>query len=109
MLMGFPGPSNMEYVTISCHKQVLVSGLMCMTGGKPVTKHSSDIVYRLTHLKENYGNSNSSTIGNQFNIDYMQASYMKHNTYNFFKSDNDNGILTNELDAMALGRMHSPL
>lgn len=85
MLIGSPGPTCMQYVTIPCHKQIHVSGLMCAEGGKSISKHSPEFVYILTHLKENYATLNTSTLNTSrsyFNIDYKRDSFSKYNTYN---------------------------
>ena len=49
VLIGLPGPTDMEFVTIPCDMELAVSGILCIKGGNKLGQNGP--LYRLTHVK----------------------------------------------------------
>ena len=49
VLIGSPGPRDMEFVNVPCNRKLKVSGIMCIKGG--VNLRKDEPLYRLTQLK----------------------------------------------------------
>lgn len=86
VLMGSPGPSEMNYVTINCHTRMQVSGIMCMTATTTVAQETTDVIYRLTHLKlgRSYSNLTTSNTSGYFNIDYVKEVLLNKADFSVF-------------------------
>ena len=71
VLIGSPGPQDMEFVSVPCGRKLKVSGIMCIKGGNNLRKHRP--FYRLTHLKPKAKDSQlvTNTTTRYFNIDML--------------------------------------
>ena len=49
VLIGTPGPSEMEFLTVPCNQKIAVSGILCIDGGRK--SPPNDLVYNLVHIK----------------------------------------------------------
>ena len=78
VLMGSPGPQDMEFVSVPCDRKLKVSGIMCVRGGNKLGKLRP--LYRLTHLKLQAKNSQlvTNTIDSYFNIDTWYTALLKN-------------------------------
>ena len=80
VLMGSPGPQDMEFVSVPCNRQLSVSGIMCIRGGSKLGKHRP--LYRLTHLKLQAKDSRlvTNTTDSYVNIDILYEALSKGKT-----------------------------
>lgn len=49
VLMGSPGPLDMEFVTLPCNRKTEVAGIMCIKRNKVVLDQKQRLVYTLIH------------------------------------------------------------
>ena len=77
VLMGSPGPQDMEFVSVPCDRKLKVSGIMCIRGGHKLGKHRP--FYRLTHVKLQARKSQlvTNTTDSYFNIDTWYEALFK--------------------------------
>ena len=77
VLIGSPGPQDMEFVSVSCNRKLKVSGIMCIKGGINLMKHEP--LYRLTQLKlkAKDGQLVTNTEESYFNIDILYEALSK--------------------------------
>ena len=66
VLIGTPGPEEMEFLVIPCAQRISVSGILCIDGGKKPSPR--ELVYNLVHLKLTYTKNVSGAI-HYFNIE----------------------------------------
>ena len=89
VLMGSPGPQDMEFVSVPCGRKLKVSGIMCIKGGYNLTKHRP--FYRLTHLKLKAKDSQlvTNTTTRYFNIDMWYEALSKGKTPPDYQGSSD--------------------
>ena len=89
VLMGSPGPQDMEFVSVPCGRKLKVSGIMCIRGGKNLRKHRP--FYRLTHLKLKAKDSQlvTNTTTRYFNIDMLYEALSKGKTPPDYQGSSD--------------------
>ena len=77
VLIGSPGPQDMEFVSVFCDRKLKVSGIMCIKGGINFRKHEP--LYRLNQLKLKAKDSQLArdTIESYFNIDTLYEALSK--------------------------------
>lgn len=82
VLMGSPGPSDMEFVTLPCNRKTEVAGIMCIKRNKVVLDQKRRLVYKLIHYTTKNNELRSITNGtSHFNIDYMHGVLSSHEAY----------------------------
>ena len=76
-LIGSPGPQDMEFVSIPCNMELLVSGIMCIKGGDKFSRNG--FLYRLTHVKLEAKDSQlvNNATSNSFIIDTLYEARFK--------------------------------
>ena len=89
VLMGSPGPQDMEFVSVPCGTKLKVSGIMCIRGGNNLGKHRP--FYRLTHLKLKAKDSHlvTNATAENFNIDMLYEALSKGKTPPDFQGSSD--------------------
>ena len=77
VLIGSPGPQNMEFVSVPCNRKLKVSGVMCIKGG--INLQELEPLYRLTQLKIKAKDSQlvTNTTESYFNIDTLYEALYK--------------------------------
>ena len=77
VLIGSPGPQDMEFLSVPCNRKVKVSGIMCIRGGNKLRNHK--LLYRLTHLKIQAKDSQlvKNKTDSYFNIDTLYEAVSK--------------------------------
>ena len=77
VLIGSPGPQDMEYLSVPCTRKLKVSGIMCIRGGNKLRSHKP--LYRLSYLKLQAKDSQLVTdrTDSYFNIDTLYEAVFK--------------------------------
>ena len=79
VLIGSPGPQDMEFVSVSCDRKLKASGIMCIKGGINLRKHEP--LYRLNQIKLKAKDSqlmtNTVELESDFNIDTLYEALFK--------------------------------
>ena len=74
VLIGTPGPKEMEFLVVPCTQRINVSGILCIDGGKK--RSPNELVYNLVHIKPAHNTSMSDGI-HYFNIEEVAVNIWK--------------------------------
>ena len=98
VLMGSPGPHDMEFVSVPCDMKLKVSSIMCIRGGNKLTKQRP--LYRLTQIKLKAKDSQlvANTTDGYFNIDTFYEAFSKGKTPSETQGSSDLPVYYETLD-----------
>ena len=106
VLMGSPGPQDMEFVSVPCNRKLKVSGIMCIKGGNNLRKNEP--LYRLTQLKLKAKDSQlvTNTTDSYFNIDTLYEALFKGKAAPETQGKSDFPVYYETLNNRTYSKMH---